>query len=732
MAVTSLAANVVASSRANHNRHAALDQESILDSTFLRNEYLSLHLLTEVGLDTHWLPIFKAVFGILITLKEPLLRQSIASLLHPDNIASDDIDKLFLRVQPLLHESTFSDPRLPVQLRDEAIRHYLHHEAPLPYRLDVEEQHSNLLRSLLLYIRNELTTTNFPILGYSTGDWDIFNVPEIPCVRREDIPEAMWYCCHHLVHHALQITSKHLKAIHITPIRDLFLSRLRPWLEITASAGKALEFESLVLWEPSVLDLIGNATALHQIARALFSVAVCVGDATCRDGEGAHLSQASTIIYRRIVFTTSDPELKKELAFAIRHSSLCLDTLDQCRDSFNRCMEAVNIARQLVHDNPVCPQYENVLARTLRSATFPAKQVLTVDDAIEMAVEALTIHRRLAADDEAYEPDLARTLQHLADHHFFNMREEDGLLALQEALEIMRRWMAKDPGNIAWEHEIVHILGDLANHLSILGDFDLATTYNQEAVDIFRRLYAHSPSVRHGGDLSWSLEALSANFIMRGRHDEAAEILGEAVEIRRKLAAIHPEEFEATLAFAIHCYAEALMPLQRYDEILLAIQECIDIDRRLVNKRPMDLCAQVGLAASLNNLGQVMASQGKYMDAVSPTREAIELYQMLRRKGQKLGRELSSTLKHYAWCLAASGEYVSARKPAREAIRVFAQGQFDSNYDVVLDGEELAMMHLFNRLCKRRGQREQSQLQEALSSEMDINMLGNDLRNGMT
>ena len=71
-----------------------------------------------------------------------------------------------------------------------------------------------------------------------------------------------------------------------------------------------------------------------------------------------------------------------------------------------------------------------------------------------------------------------------------------------------------------------------------------------------------------------------------GRREEALQVAQEAVEIRRRLAAQHPEAFLPDLASSLHNLANRLYEVGRRAEALQANQEAVGLYRRLAEENP--------------------------------------------------------------------------------------------------------------------------------------------------
>jgi tetratricopeptide (TPR) repeat protein len=108
-----------------------------------------------------------------------------------------------------------------------------------------------------------------------------------------------------------------------------------------------------------------------------------------------------------------------------------------------------------------------------------------------------------------------------------------------------------------------------------------------------------------------------------GRREEALQATQEAVEIRRRLAAQHPDAFLPDLAGSLHNLGNRLSEMGRREEALQATQEAVDLFRRLAAQHPDAFLPD--LAMSLHNLGDRLSEIGEPEKALAAYEEAVRI-----------------------------------------------------------------------------------------------------------
>jgi hypothetical protein len=85
-----------------------------------------------------------------------------------------------------------------------------------------------------------------------------------------------------------------------------------------------------------------------------------------------------------------------------------------------------------------------------------------------------------------------------------------------------------------------------------------------------------------------------------GRQKEALDAIGEAVSIRRKLAAAWPDAFRDVLADSLLAMSELLKELEHWHEARTVVDEAVGIYRQLASSSPEAFTARLAYAERLH------------------------------------------------------------------------------------------------------------------------------------
>jgi len=122
-------------------------------------------------------------------------------------------------------------------------------------------------------------------------------------------------------------------------------------------------------------------------------------------------------------------------------------------------------------------------------------------------------------------------------------------------------------------------------------------------------------------------------------------------------------------AGALNNLGVALSALGRYDEAWTATREAVDLYRALAAARPD--AVRPNLARSLTNLGNVLAALGRYDEALQATQEAVALYRALAAARPDAVRpDLARSLNNLGLRLADLGRHEEALAATREAVAI--------------------------------------------------------------
>ena len=292
------------------------------------------------------------------------------------------------------------------------------------------------------------------------------------------------------------------------------------------------------------------------------------------------------------------------------------------------------------------------------------------EEALGAIREAVDICRRLAdVQPDAFRPNLATSLNNLANRLSEVGKREEALGASREAEDIYRQLAAAQPN--AFRPDLAMSLNNLANMLSEVGWREEALGASREAVDIYRQLAAAQPDAFRP-NLAGSLNNLAAMLSEVGRREEALAAIGEAVDIRRQLAAAQPDAFRPNLATSLNNLAAMLSGVGKREEALAAIRESVDVSRQLAAAQPDAFLPDLG--GSLNNLANRLSEVGKREEALAATGEAVDIRRQLAAAQPDAFRpDLAMSLNNLANRLSDVGRREEALAAIREAVDIRRQ-----------------------------------------------------------
>ena len=269
-------------------------------------------------------------------------------------------------------------------------------------------------------------------------------------------------------------------------------------------------------------------------------------------------------------------------------------------------------------------------------------------------------------DPDAFPPDLATSLNNLANRLSALGRREEALAAAEEAVRHYRALAAARPD--AFTPDLAGSLNNVANRLSALGRREEALAAAEEAVRLRRVLAAARPDA-FTPDLATSHNNLAAFLSDLGRREEALAAAEEAVRLRRVLAAARPDAFTPNLAASLNNLANWLSALGRREEALEAAEEAVRLRRVLAAARPDAFTPD--LAMSLNNVANRLSDLGRREEALEAAKEAVRHYRALAAaRPDAFTPDLATSLNNLATFLSALGRREEALEAAEKAVRL--------------------------------------------------------------
>ena len=155
-----------------------------------------------------------------------------------------------------------------------------------------------------------------------------------------------------------------------------------------------------------------------------------------------------------------------------------------------------------------------------------------------------------------------------------------------------------------------------------------------------------------------------------GRTEVALQAVQESVDIRRRLAETRPDAFLPDLAMSLNNLGNRLSELGRREEALHAAQEAVDIRRRLAETRPDAFLPN--LALSLNNLGNRLSELGRREEALHAAQEAVDIRRRLAEtRPDAFLPNLALSLNNLGPMLSELGRREEALQAAQEAVDIY-------------------------------------------------------------
>lgn len=230
-----------------------------------------------------------------------------------------------------------------------------------------------------------------------------------------------------------------------------------------------------------------------------------------------------------------------------------------------------------------------------------------------------------------------------------------------------------DHASVRWLARLVEPIEDplkLVEIATMLPDQTLAL--REFGGEVAARLVARGRSLERGDPVAdWCLaDALyrqSVRLWQLERRDEALAAIGEAVDLHRGIARLHPDAPRNELATLLNAYAIMLEEVAP-ERALEAAGESVDILRKLEGSRTGDF--RDSLATALIGFANVLDQVGRAEEALAAAAEAVAIRQDLAASQPDKGkRELAATLINYSNLL--DGE--KALASIQEAVLIFRE-----------------------------------------------------------
>ena len=381
---------------------------------------------------------------------------------------------------------------------------------------------------------------------------------------------------------------------------------------------------------------------------------------------------ASYYIELRAVLDTTNAEWQFDAARYFQKQN-------QFRKSRIYYERALEICRRLSLSNPQA--YDPDVAMTLNNLAILYSDTQRLSESELMYKEALEIRRRLAqSNPQAYDPDVAQTLNNLA--HLYQKTKcfSESELMYKEALEIRRRLAQFNPQ--AYEPDVAQTLNNLAALYYKTQCFTESEAMYKEALEIRRRLVQSNPQA-YEPYVAQTLKNLADLYYKTQRFTEGEAEYKEALEIYHRLAQSNPQAYDPDVAQIQYRIGLLKMDMKCYEEAIPPFEEVLNIDRRIFKTNPAWIQRYEN---DLNYLNLLYYAVKNYLAVYQLHQEWLPIKkEKYEADPESLQSEYAGNLANHSWCCIFAKQYAEAEQYAREGLAIdSAQYFIYSNLAVAL------------------------------------------------
>jgi len=215
------------------------------------------------------------------------------------------------------------------------------------------------------------------------------------------------------------------------------------------------------------------------------------------------------------------------------------------------------------------------------------------------------------------------------------------------------------------------ILGDYARLYYFTNEISVAMEKNEEAIRILKEF-----------DIGNDIDVLRylSNFLLNVanlhlkniKYPEALNFYNEALEIRRKLYAINPQEYQYDMAQVLGNMAVLYLYSKDYPQALQKNEEALLLYRKLADENYKTNISNV--AATLNNIALVHIDLQEYDEAMRKLSESIGIYKELAYENPKVYMPyLANLLGNYVYLYRLAGNCEEGVKYGNESLEIYKE-----------------------------------------------------------
>jgi len=356
---------------------------------------------------------------------------------------------------------------------------------------------------------------------------------------------------------------------------------------------------------------------------------------------------------------------------------ICAKALDKDKnDRYQSASELAADIRRYLEDRPILARPIGPLGllvkwtrrnRELATAITAAAAVLTITSAV-LITRIIIAERKATANFNLANENLITANENLAAsrdsvelmRNLFQFQHADGtsllkggMIRVDEFLNVARDGIAANPPErIATEADFRELIG--VGYISARGLED-ARAELERVLEIRNQERPPQPA-----ELASAMHNLARVYYFSADYHRAEDLYNGAVERRRTLAR---GADDAELATSITHLAATKWKLGNLDEAQSLFEESLAMRQRLFGDRDPDI------AASLNNLGNLLVTRANYVQAEGYLRRSLEMITRIRSEDPN-AVEISYAAHNLAKCLVHLGKYEEAEQLYRQALAI--------------------------------------------------------------
>ncbi|WP_344454318.1 tetratricopeptide repeat protein [Actinocorallia aurantiaca] len=355
-----------------------------------------------------------------------------------------------------------------------------------------------------------------------------------------------------------------------------------------------------------------------------------------------------------------------DFANALTDLSVALSRIGQHMEQLDVAREAVALHRQAAADNPT---HQPNLARALANLGAALDEVGQHTEQLKVTREAVALYRQIAADNPTHQHNLANALTDLSVALSRIGQHMEQLDVAREAVALHRQAAADNPTH---QHNLANALTNLGAALERIGQYTEQLDVAREAVALHRQAAADNPT--HQPGLARALADLSIALGRIGQHMEQLDVAREAVALYRQAAADNPAH-QHNLANTLADLSVALNEFGQHMEQLDVAREAVALHRQAAADNPTH---QPGLARALANLGAALDEVGQHTEQLKVTRETVALYRQIAAENPAHQHNLADALAELSVALSEVGQHTESLEVVREAVALYRQVAADN------------------------------------------------------